>query len=159
EAAAAATPKRTLVTGHVCDVSDQASVLSFRDEVLARHATDHVELVFNNAGIFGAGSFLTDDRDAWERVFDVCWSGVYNCCRAFVPLLVASDRGHLVNTSSANVMRPLHGPGSPSTAYAAAKSAVKGFTEALIEDFRTNAPHVKVSLVIPGAVGTEIRTN
>jgi NAD(P)-dependent dehydrogenase (short-subunit alcohol dehydrogenase family) len=147
------------VTAHVCDVSDETAVNAFRDEVASEHGTDHVNLLFNNAGIFGAGSFLTDDRDAWERVFDVCWKGVYYCCRAFVPMLVASDEGHLVNTSSANVMRVVHGPGAPSTSYGAAKSAVKGFTEGLIEDFRSHAPHVKVSLVIPGGVGTEIRDN
>ena len=47
----------------------------------------------------------------------------------------------------------------PQTAYAAAKFAVRGFSEALIEDLRTNAPHVRVALVIPGHVGTDIVAN
>ena len=47
----------------------------------------------------------------------------------------------------------------PHTAYSAAKFAVKGFTEALIADFRMNAPHIKVSVVMPGHIGTGIRTN
>ena len=47
----------------------------------------------------------------------------------------------------------------PNSAYATAKFAVKGFTEALIEDLRTNAPHVRVALVMPGHVGTDILAN
>ncbi len=51
------------------------------------------------------------------------------------------------------------GPGVPHTAYSAAKFAVKGFTEALMEDFRVNAPHVKVAVVMPGHIGTDIVLN
>jgi NAD(P)-dependent dehydrogenase (short-subunit alcohol dehydrogenase family) len=51
------------------------------------------------------------------------------------------------------------GPGVPQTAYSTAKFAVRGFTEALIEDLRTNAPHVRVALVLPGHVGTNIVRN
>jgi NAD(P)-dependent dehydrogenase (short-subunit alcohol dehydrogenase family) len=51
------------------------------------------------------------------------------------------------------------GPNSAHTAYSAAKFAVKGFTEALINDFRLNAPHIKVSLVMPGHIGTSIVIN
>jgi NAD(P)-dependent dehydrogenase (short-subunit alcohol dehydrogenase family) len=147
------------VTAHVCELTDEASVNQFRDEVVSAHQTDHINLLFNNAGVFGAGSFLQDDRDAWERVFSVCWYGVYYTCRAFVPLVVAADEGHVINTASINALRATHGPGAPSTSYSAGKWAVRGFTEALIEDFRTNAPHVKVSLVMPGGVGTPIRAN
>ncbi len=64
----------------MCDVSDEAQVPRFRDEVVAQHETDHVNLVFNNAGIGGGGSFVTGDRDEWDRTFGVCWGGVYNCC-------------------------------------------------------------------------------
>ena len=51
------------------------------------------------------------------------------------------------------------GPDTPHTAYSAAKFAVKGFTEALVADFRMNAPHIKVSVVMPGHIGTGIRDN
>src|SRR5262249_2798359 len=51
------------------------------------------------------------------------------------------------------------GPGVPHTAYSAAKFAVKGFTESLLEDFRLNAPHVKVAVVMPGHIGTDIGIN
>ena len=76
-----------------------------------------------------------------------------------MPLLVASDDGYLVNTSSVNGFWASLGPGNPHTAYSAAKFAVKGFSEALIEDFRVNAPHVKVAVVMPGHIGTDIVSN
>jgi len=157
-ARAAATPG-TRISPHACDVSDEQQVLRFRDEVLAEHETDHVNLVFNNAGIGGGGSFVTGSRSEWERTFGVCWGGVYNCSRAFVPLLVASDAGYLVNTSSVNGFWAMLSPGVPHTAYSAAKFAVKGFSEALLEDFRLNAPHVKVAVVMPGHIGTDIVIN
>ena len=151
-------PRGTRVTTHVCDVSDERQVLAFRDAVVQQHG-DHVHLVFNNAGIAGGGSLFTDEREVWERVFAVCWYGVYYGTRAFLPLLVAAPEGHLVNTSSVNGFWASLGPGIPHTAYSAAKFAVKGFTEALINDLRMNAPHVHVHLVMPGHVGTSIVLN
>jgi NAD(P)-dependent dehydrogenase (short-subunit alcohol dehydrogenase family) len=148
-----------LVTSHVCDVSDEAQVLRFRDELLAGHASDHVDLVFANAGIAGGASFVSDSRQDWERTFTVNWQGVYFCARTFLPLLVASGDGVLVNTSSVNGFWAALGPGMPNSAYATAKFAIKGFTEALIEDLRINAPQVRVVLVMPGHVGTNIVAN
>ncbi|MEY2461690.1 MAG: hypothetical protein QOG30_3520 [Acidimicrobiaceae bacterium] len=152
-------PAGTRITTHLCDVTDEQQVNRFRDEVMAQHQTDHVNLVFNNAGIGGGGSFVTGKREEWDQTFAVCWGGVYNCSRAFVPLLVASDDGYLVNTSSVNGFWASLGPGVPHTAYSSAKFAVKGFSEGLLEDFRINAPHVKVAVVMPGHIGTEIVNN
>ncbi len=152
-------PVGTRVTTYVCDVSDDSDVLRFRDEVVAQHDTDHIDLLFNNAGIGAGQSFLTGKREEWDRTFAVCWGGVYNCSRAFVPLLVASDDAYLVNTSSINGIWATLGPGIPNTAYCTAKFAVRGFSEALIEDFRIHAPHVKVAVVMPGHIGTDIVLN
>jgi NAD(P)-dependent dehydrogenase (short-subunit alcohol dehydrogenase family) len=153
-----------LISVHECDVADEAAVLRFRDEALAAHArgqdrADHVDLVFANAGIGGAGSFIADPREQWERVFAVNFWGVYYTARAFLPLLIASREGVLVNTSSVNGFWASLGPGIPHTAYSTTKFAVKGLTEALIEDLRVNAPHVRVVLVMPGHVGTNIVGN
>jgi len=134
-------------------------VLGFRDELLAQHASDHVDLVFSNAGAGGGDSFVRSRREEWERVFAIDWWGVYYCARAFLPLLIASGDGVLVNTSSVSGFWASLGPGVPQTAYSAAKFAVRGFTEALIEDLRSNAPGVRVALVLPGHVGTDIITN
>jgi NAD(P)-dependent dehydrogenase (short-subunit alcohol dehydrogenase family) len=148
-----------LVTSHACDVSDEAQVLRFRDELLGQHGREHVDLVFANAGVGGAGSFVNDDRKEWERTFAVDFWGVYYCARAFLPLLIASGDGVLVNTSSVNGLWASLGPGMPNHAYCTAKFAVRGFTEALIEDLRVNAPQVRVAVVMPGHVGTDIVWN
>ena len=84
---------------------------------------------------------------------------MYHCARVFLPLLIASGDGVLVNTSSVNGLWATLGPGMPNTAYSAAKFAVRGFTEALIEDLRSNAPQVRVAVVMPGHVGTDIVGN
>jgi NAD(P)-dependent dehydrogenase (short-subunit alcohol dehydrogenase family) len=146
-------------TTHRCDVSNEADVVAFRDEVAAQHETDHINLLFNNAGIGGGGDFVEGDRQEWERTFGVCWYGVYYCSRAFMPLLVASDEGYLVNTSSVNGFWANIGPGVPHTAYSAAKFAVKGFTEAMVTNLRVSAPHVKAAVVMPGHIGTSIALN
>jgi NAD(P)-dependent dehydrogenase (short-subunit alcohol dehydrogenase family) len=157
--ARAGAPPGVRVTSHTCDVSDEAQVLRFRDELLEEHATGHVDLVFSNAGIGGGDSFVSSGRQEWELTFAVDWWGVYYCARAFLPLLIASGDGVLVNTSSVNGLWASLGPGAPNTAYATAKFAVRGFSEALIEDLRVNAPGVRVAVVLPGHVGTDIVAN
>ncbi len=147
------------ITTHAADVSDLAQVRRFRDEVAERQETDKIHLLFNNAGIGGGGSMVANTPDEWERTFNICWGGVYHCTRAFLPMLLQADQGHIVNTSSVNGFWASIGPRTPHTAYAAAKFAVKGFTEALITDLRVNAPHVRCSVVMPGHIGTSIVVN
>ena len=152
-------PAGTRVTSFVADVSSEAQLQDFRDHVVTEHQTDQIHLLFNNAGIGGGGSFVADGRDEWEATFNVCWGGVYFGCRTFMPLLLNASEGHIINTSSVNGFWASLGPNIPHTAYSAAKFAVKGFSEALITDLRVNAPHVKVSVVMPGHIGTSIVIN
>ncbi len=155
-ARAAAPASDMRISTHTCDVSDEAAMLVFRDEVLTAHGTEHINLLFNNAGLSGGGSLFTDARDSWDRCFNVCFGGVRWGTLAFLDALVASDDGHIVNTSSVNGFWASIGADRPHTAYSAAKFAVKGFTEALITDLAVNAPHVKASVVMPGHIGTNI---
>ncbi|MEM9039727.1 MAG: SDR family oxidoreductase [Actinomycetota bacterium] len=158
-ARAAAPASDVRVSEHTCDVSDEAAMLVFRDEVLAAHDSDHVNLLFNNAGLSGGGSLFTDTRESWDRCFDVCFHGVRYGVLAFLPALAASEEGRIVNTSSVNGFWASIGEDRPHTAYSAAKFAVKGFTEALMEDLKVNAPHVGASVVMPGHIGTSIVQN
>jgi NAD(P)-dependent dehydrogenase (short-subunit alcohol dehydrogenase family) len=155
----AGAPAGVRVTTHPCDVSKEEEMVAFRDAVMAAHHTEHINLLFNNAGIGGGGSILNDERADWERTFGVCWYGVYYGTRVFLPLLVASDDGYIVNTSSVNGFWACLGPDIAHTAYSAAKFAVKGFTEALVVELRMNAPHVKAAVVMPGHIGTSIVIN
>jgi NAD(P)-dependent dehydrogenase (short-subunit alcohol dehydrogenase family) len=148
------------VSTHVLDVTDESGVTACRDMILHAHHQTHIDLLINSAGIAGGNSFVVDDRESWERTFAICWRGVYNCCRVFLPQLIKSKEACLVNISSINGFWASGGvPGAPSTAYSAAKFAVKGFTESLIDDFAANAPHVRVALVLPGLVATDLAAN
>ena len=152
-------PQGARITAHLADVSDEAQLIRFRDEAAREHDTERLNLLFNNAGIGGGGSIVNDSREEWERTFNVCWGGVYLGVRTFLPMLQAADAAHIVNTSSVNGFWASLGPNVSHTAYAAAKFAVKGFSEALITDLSLTAPHIKVSVVMPGHIGTSIVAN
>jgi NAD(P)-dependent dehydrogenase (short-subunit alcohol dehydrogenase family) len=152
-------PQGLRITTHIADVSIEDQLQRFRDELIEQQATDKIHLLFNNAGIGGGGSLFTNTREQWERTFNICWGGVYLGVRTFLPLLQRADEGHIVNTSSVNGFWASVGLGVSHTAYSAAKFAVKGFTEALINDLRLNAPHIKCSVVMPGHIGTSILSN
>jgi NAD(P)-dependent dehydrogenase (short-subunit alcohol dehydrogenase family) len=152
-------PQGLRVTTHIADVSIEDQLKRFRDELIEQQKTDRIHLLFNNAGIGGGGSLFTNTREQWERTFNICWGGVYLGVRTFLPLLLNADQGHIVNTSSVNGFWASVGMGVSHTAYSAAKFAVKGFTEALINDLRLNAPHIKCSVVMPGHIGTSIVAN
>lgn len=154
-----AAPPGTRVSAFQADVSEESQVQAFCESVKKEHQTEQIHLLFNNAGIGGLGSFIQDDRKDWEKTFNVCWFGVYYCTRAFLPLVIASEGGHLVNVSSVNGFWASVGTQTPHTAYCSAKFAVKGFTEALITELRLYAPHVKASVVMPGHIGTSIVAN
>ena len=152
-------PQSLRITTHLADVSVEEQLKRFRDEIADQQATDKIHLLFNNAGIGGGGSLFTNTREQWEKTFNICWGGVYLGVRTFLPMLLKADEGHIVNTSSVNGFWASVGLGVSHTAYSAAKFAVKGFTEALINDLRLNAPHIKCSVVMPGHIGTSIVSN
>jgi NAD(P)-dependent dehydrogenase (short-subunit alcohol dehydrogenase family) len=152
-------PQGARLTAHRADVSVEDDLVRFREEAKAQHDTERLHLLFNNAGIGGGGSIVDTDRAEWERTFNVCWGGVYYGVRTFLPMMLAADEAHIVNTSSVNGFWASLGPHVSHTAYAAAKFAVKGFTEAMVTDLRLTAPHIKCSVVMPGHIGTEIAAN
>jgi NAD(P)-dependent dehydrogenase (short-subunit alcohol dehydrogenase family) len=141
-----------------CDVSDEEQVQAFASEVAKTFdVREHRLLLFNNAGIIGGNSFF-GPKQKWDRVFDVNWKGTYNMCRAFMPLLVAAPSGHVINSSSIKVFCT-HDVDNCLSAYTAAKCAIKGFSESLIDDLKKNAPHVKVSVTFAGWIGTGLVEN
>ena len=155
----AVAPQGTMIHCTRADVAIEAEMTAWADGVRAAFNTDRIHLLFNNAGIGGGGSFVAGERVAWERTFDICFYGVIHGVRAFLPLLMKAEAGHIVNTSSINGFWATIGQDRPHTAYSAAKFAVKGFTEALIVDLAINAPHITCSVVMPGHIGTEIAGN
>ena len=143
----AAANKSVKITTHICNVVDEVQVLAFVNSVQEEHETHAINFLFNHSSVGGGRSFIKDSQDDWERCFKVCWYGVYYCIRAFQPLLMASDKGHIINSSSVNNWWERAG-GMYHSAYETAKFAIKGFSESLAVELRCDAPHIEISLVV-----------
>jgi NAD(P)-dependent dehydrogenase (short-subunit alcohol dehydrogenase family) len=135
------------------DVTDRAAMLRYADEVVAEFGT--VNIIVNNAGIAFTGDVEKMSFDQIERVIDVDFWGVVNGTKAFLPHLIASGDGHVVNISSLFGLMAMPGQ----SAYNAAKFAVRGFTEALREEMLRNGHPVHVTCVHPGGIKTAIARN
>jgi len=147
--------ERSGVTVHAdrLDVTDRPGVLAYADAVAAQFGTVH--LVINNAGIAFTGDVIELAFADIDRVMDVNFWGVVNGTKAFLPYLIDSGDGHLVNISSLFGLM-----GTPSQgAYNAAKFAVRGFTEALRQEMLIARHPVRVTCVHPGGVRTAIARN
>jgi NADP-dependent 3-hydroxy acid dehydrogenase YdfG len=135
------------------DVTDRAAVLAYADTVAAEYGT--INMIFNNAGIAFTGDVEEMEFEQIERVIDVDFWGVVNGTKAFLPHLIASGDGHVVNISS--LFGLLSMPGQ--SAYNAAKFAVRGFTESLRQEMIINRHPVQVTCVHPGGIKTAIARN
>jgi NADP-dependent 3-hydroxy acid dehydrogenase YdfG len=135
------------------DVTDRAAMLAYADTVLAEYGV--VNIVINNAGIAFTGDIEAMTFEQIERVMDVDFWGVVNGTKAFLPHLIASGDGHVVNISSLFGLMAVPGQG----AYNAAKFAVRGFTEALRQEMILAGHPVNVTCVHPGGIKTAIARN
>ncbi|RJO79268.1 SDR family oxidoreductase [Nocardia panacis] len=141
------------VRSDVVDVRDSVRMANYAQTIRAQFGTVH--LMFNNAGTTFAGSVEETELADFERVLAVNFWGVVNGTKAFLPHLIASGDGHLVNVSSVFGLVGFPGQG----AYSASKFAVRGFTEALRMELRAAHRPVRVTCVIPGGVKTGIVRN
>ncbi|MFL6089625.1 MAG: SDR family NAD(P)-dependent oxidoreductase [Aeromicrobium sp.] len=132
------------------DVSDRAAVHAYAESVAA--AFGAVNLVINNAGIAMFGTVQQSPYEDIEKVMDVDFWGVVHGTKAFLPYLIASGDGHVVNISS--VFGLFSAPTQSS--YNAAKFAVRGFTESLRQEMLLEGHPVKVTCVHPGGIKTNI---
>jgi NAD(P)-dependent dehydrogenase (short-subunit alcohol dehydrogenase family) len=132
------------------DVRDRAAVHAYADAVAAQFGV--VNLVINNAGIAMFGTVEQNPYEDIEKVMDVDFWGVVHGTKAFLPHLIASGDGHIVNTSS--VFGLFSFPTQSS--YNAAKFAVRGFTESLRQEMLVERHPVKVTCVHPGGIKTNI---
>ena len=135
------------------DVSDWEAV-----QAHAAAVADHfgsVNQIFNNAGVASARTVLESDIAEYERVLNVNLWGVIYGTKAFLPYLIDSGEGHVVNISSLN---GLMAQGMMSQ-YCTAKFGVRGFTESLHIEMLEGELPVAVTCVYPGGVNTNIATN
>lgn len=135
------------------NVAERAKVLAYASDVVAHFGEVHQ--VYNNAGIAYNGDVEDSAFKDMERVMDVDFWGVVNGTKAFLPHLIASGDGHVINVSS--LFGLLAVPGQ--SAYNAAKFAVRGFTEALRQEMLISGYQVKVTCVHPGGIKTGVVRN
>lgn len=135
------------------DVTEREAFELYADEVKAHFGK--VNQIYNNAGIAFAGDVEVSGYKDIERVMDVDFWGVVNGTKAFLPHLIESGDGHVVNVSS--IFGIFSVPGQ--AAYNAAKFAVRGFTEALRQEMALAKHPVKVTTIHPGGIKTGIARN
>ena len=149
-AATAASLDTTRANVHTAlvDCGDKAAIEAWAVDVAS--ATDSLDALFNNAGVSYAATFEESTEANYQWLMAINFWGVVWCTRAFLPLLKATPVGHIVNTSSIFGMVGI----ASQSAYNAAKFAVRGFTEALIAEYRNT--NIAVSCVHPGGIATNI---
>ncbi|MFK0104053.1 SDR family NAD(P)-dependent oxidoreductase [Streptomyces sp. NPDC091217] len=133
------------------DVSDRAAVEAYAAAVADHYGTVHQ--IYNNAGVPGGSRTVLDaDWESYEHVIGINLFGVIHGTKAFLPHLIASGDGHVINVSSLNgyLAQPMLSD------YCASKFAVRGFTEALRAEMLAARHPVRVTVVHPGGVRTNI---
>jgi NADP-dependent 3-hydroxy acid dehydrogenase YdfG len=135
------------------DVTEREAFELYADSVVERFGK--VNQIYNNAGIAFAGDVEVTGYKDIEKVMDVDFWGVVNGTKVFLPHLIASGDGHVINISS--IFGLFSVPGQ--AAYNAAKFAVRGFTEALRQEMTVAGHPVKVTTVHPGGIKTGIARN
>jgi len=141
------------VTVHAVDVGVPEQIQVFAQAAVAAHP--NLNIVVNNAGVALMGTFNEVDQAQMEWLFNINFWGVVHGTRAFLPHLSRQRAAHIVNLSSIfGIIAP---PGQ--TAYCAAKFAVRGFSESLRHELAMANSPVRLSVVHPGGVATNIARN
>jgi short-subunit dehydrogenase len=141
------------VSVHRVDVAEPKQIEDFAQGALAAHPG--LNILVNNAGVALLGQFNEVDQSQMDWLMNINFWGVVHATRAFLPHLSRQREAHIVNLSSLfGLIAP---PGQ--TAYAAAKFAVRGFSESLRHELQTAASPVRLSVVHPGGVSTNIVRN
>jgi short-subunit dehydrogenase len=137
---------------YVADITHRDAMQKMPDQVIARHGA--IDGIINCAGIIQPFVKLKDlNYDAIERVCNINFYGTLYMVKAFLPALLSRPEAHIVNISSMGGFLPVPGQ----TVYGASKAAVKLLTEGLNSELLDT--HVRVTVVFPGAIGTNIAAN
>jgi short-subunit dehydrogenase len=141
------------VTLHRVDVGEPPQIEAFAQAAVAEHAA--LNIVVNNAGVALLGQFNEIDQAQMDWLMNINFWGVVHSTRAFLPHLARQREAHIVNVSSIfGIVAP-----PAQAAYAAAKFAVRGFSESLRHELKMAASPVRLSVVHPGGVATNIVRN
>lgn len=142
--------KARKISVHRVDVSEASDIAQFAREAISAHPA--LSILINNAGVALMGTFEEIDQAQMDWLFDINFWGVVHGTRAFLPHLKTRPEAHIVNVSSVfGIIAP-----SGQSAYAAAKFAVRGFSESVRHELAVAGSPVKLSVVHPGGVATSI---
>jgi NAD(P)-dependent dehydrogenase (short-subunit alcohol dehydrogenase family) len=131
-----------------CDVTDLHSVEALAQRV--ERTFSKVHILVNNAGTGGSGGPLHQlPPEVWDRVLNTNLRGAYYCIRSFVPLLMRSQGGYIINISSIAGKNALPN----GAAYAASKWGLNGLSYSVAEELRGH--NIRVSVICPGSTHTE----
>jgi 3-oxoacyl-[acyl-carrier protein] reductase len=134
------------IAGIVCDVRDGGDAEAAVRTAAARFGG--LDVLVNNAGV-GVGVPIAEmPHDEWNRIIGTNLTGVFNCCRAAIPVLRQRGGGWIVNVSSLASKNPFVG----GAAYCASKAGLNAFSEALMQELRPD--NIRVTYVLPGSVAT-----
>jgi short-subunit dehydrogenase len=141
------------VTTHRVDVGEPADIKAFAQAAIAAHPS--LNILINNAGVALMGQFGEIDQSQMEWLMNINFWGTVHATRAFLPHIASRGEAHIVNLSSIfGIIAP---PGQ--TAYSASKFAVRGFSESLRHELQMAKSPVRLSVVHPGGVATNIARN
>ena len=144
--------KKARLTTHVVNITNRDAVTALPEQVVSRHGV--VDGLINNAGIIQPFVRVNDlEYAAIERVMNVNFYGTLYMTKAFLPHLLTRPEAHIANVSSMGGFMPFPGQ----SLYGASKAAVKLLTEGLRSELLNT--NVRVTVVFPGAIGTNIAAN
>lgn len=138
------------VKGYELDVASRKAIYAHAEQV--KKDFGNANVIINNAGVALAANVTEMKDEDLDWIMDIDFWGVANGTRAFLPQLIASGDGHVVNISSLFGLIAV----PTQSAYNAAKFAVRGFTEALRQEMQLAGHKVGVSCIHPGGIKTNI---
>lgn len=138
------------ITSDRLDVADREAVFAWADQVADEHG--RVNLIFNNAGVALSAPIVEMTQEDFDWLIGINLGGVVHGTQAFLPHLIASGEGHVINISS--VFGLLSIPSQ--SAYNTSKFGVRGFTDALRMELEIEPCGVSSTTVHPGGIRTNI---
>ncbi|MEN9371341.1 MAG: hypothetical protein RLZZ64_416 [Bacteroidota bacterium] len=134
------------ITSFNFDLSIEEEVKKFAAQVLA--ATDHIDILINNAGTYEPGSTYNEPEGQLAKVMDLNLFSAYHLTRALLPGMLARKKWHIFNMCSIAALKAYDNGG----AYSISKWALTGYTKNLREEMKPY--NIKVSMIHPGATYT-----
>ena len=142
------------VSTYLCDVADEQIFKDFSEDCLSKFKNIHI--LCNNAGVAPLGRIWEHSSEEIKWAADININGVLNGIRYFVPSMIKNhEKSRIINTASVAGLHSYANMGL----YCMTKYSVVAITESLFHDLNEVCDHVKVSLLCPAFVATNIHNS